>query len=318
MLPLIVLLLITLLIVIIGTANVVDSSGRGRLLFDSAVFFFGLLLLLYAIWLGQLSPDIAFVDSAIATPLYIGAFWIMAVALRPVRRLLGRVSRINPDAAVHTLALVATGLLVVNTAVTLSGGLDAFAENIVSAPISLVLGQNVIIIIAALLGVGLFIRRDWAAVVKRLGLTPLDGRQLRLAALWTVIFVIFQAVVGAFYAATNPSDADLLDTINTVLLAEIDTVGEWFLLALSSGVGEELLFRGALQPIFGLIPTTLLFTLPHVQYGITPITGVIFIFGLVLGLLRRRHGTTLVILIHTSYNFILGLIALAASLAVAS
>ena len=41
-------------------------------------------------------------------------------------------------------------------------------------------------------------------------------------------------------------------------------------LGLAAGIGEETLFRGALQPRFGLLITSLLFALLHSQYGITP------------------------------------------------
>lgn len=312
------LLLLFVLVASIGSANVVDKAGRGHIFFDLGVVALAFLLLVNAIALrflpaGQFASGLDLPDPAVATPMALGALWTVLVALRPFRRLLARFSRLNPDSAVHTLALVAAGLIGVNTAVTLSSGLTSLADNVVSASIGLVIGQGVVFILAALMGVGLFVRRDWPALLNRLGLTPIDGLMLRRAFLWTIGFVVFQAAVSAAYAATNPSELDLVDSINAVLLAEIDTVAEWFLLALASGIGEELLFRGALQPVFGLLPTTLLFTLPHVQYGITPIIGVIFIIGLVLGILRQRYGTTLVILIHVGYNFVLGLTALAAT-----
>ncbi|MCA9928393.1 MAG: CPBP family intramembrane metalloprotease, partial [Anaerolineales bacterium] len=53
--------------------------------------------------------------------------------------------------------------------------------------------------------------------------------------------------------------------------------------------------------------------LGHVQYGFTPITVLILIIGLVLGLIRRRTNTTTAMIVHTGYNFVLGLLALLAS-----
>lgn len=43
--------------------------------------------------------------------------------------------------------------------------------------------------------------------------------------------------------------------------------GDLLLLAFLSGVGEEALFRGALQPLIGLVPAALLFGLLHVGPG---------------------------------------------------
>jgi hypothetical protein len=41
------------------------------------------------------------------------------------------------------------------------------------------------------------------------------------------------------------------------------TTAECLVLALASGIGEEAFFRGAMQPEFGLVPTSLCFALAH-------------------------------------------------------
>lgn len=96
------------------------------------------------------------------------------------------------------------------------------------------------------------------------------------------------------------------------VVGNIDTVVEWALLAGATGVGEELLFRGAVQPIFGIGFTSFLFATAHVQYGITPVTFVVFIIGIILGLIRRQYNTTTSIFVHSGYNFVLGMLSLIA------
>ena len=64
----------------------------------------------------------------------------------------------------------------------------------------------------------------------------------------------------------------------------------------------EFLFRGAIQPKFGIVLTTALFTAAHVQYGLTPATLQIVIMSLLLGWLRRRHNTSVCILLHFLYD----------------
>ena len=76
------------------------------------------------------------------------------------------------------------------------------------------------------------------------------------------------------------------------------------LLALLTGFSEEILFRGALQPVFGIVPTSLFFTIIHIQYTLTPATLIIFIVSLGLGWLRQHISTTSVIIAHIVYNFI--------------
>ena len=81
-------------------------------------------------------------------------------------------------------------------------------------------------------------------------------------------------------------------------------------LGLAAALGEETVFRGALQPRFGLIFTTLLFALLHSTYGVSVATLIVFGVGLVLGLLRMRYNTTTSMVAHAVYNMTLGLIAM--------
>ena len=75
-------------------------------------------------------------------------------------------------------------------------------------------------------------------------------------------------------------------------------------LGLSAGIGEETLFRGALQPRFRIPLTALVFALGHVQYTLSPAILEIVVIGLALGWLRERSNTTACIVVHTAYNFL--------------
>ena len=80
-------------------------------------------------------------------------------------------------------------------------------------------------------------------------------------------------------------------------------------LGASAALGEETLFRGAVQPRFGFILTALLFALVHSNYGISMSTLIVFLLGLVLGVVRMRVNTTTTMIIHMVYNMSLGLLA---------
>ena len=58
-----------------------------------------------------------------------------------------------------------------------------------------------------------------------------------------------------------------------------------FVLAVSSSIGEELLFRGALLPWIGLVPSTIVFALLHVGPGtrFLPWTASAFLVGFLFG-----------------------------------
>jgi membrane protease YdiL (CAAX protease family) len=72
----------------------------------------------------------------------------------------------------------------------------------------------------------------------------------------------------------------------------------------TAAIGEELFFRGAYQPRFGVVFTALFFALFHTQYGFSIATLIVFVLGLVIGLVRQRGSPIIIcILIHFLYNF---------------
>jgi membrane protease YdiL (CAAX protease family) len=64
------------------------------------------------------------------------------------------------------------------------------------------------------------------------------------------------------------------------------------ILALASSIGEEMFFRGALLPWFGLWPQAVVFALVHIGPGLRylPWTGTAFVAGLGFGLLYMNLG----------------------------
>jgi membrane protease YdiL (CAAX protease family) len=252
--------------------------------------------------------------SQVSLVLILMAGWGLVVSVGPARRLLARIMPLDPASPVHTLALVFAGYLAGQGALTLSqDGLSGLADTVQPVSIMLIVVSEIMLAVLAFFGVGLLIRRNWSELVDRLGLTMPDLKQLLIAGAIIVALVIVQAGAGALWALLNPDQAELLGDVNTLLLADMDTLWEWLLLALAAGIGEELLFRGALQPVMGLAGTSLLFALVHVQYGYTPFMLVVVFIAVVLGLIRRYFSTTIAIVVHVGYDFTLGLLALLAT-----
>ena len=88
------------------------------------------------------------------------------------------------------------------------------------------------------------------------------------------------------------------------LAQSFDTLPMILLLAVSVAIGEEVLFRGALQPIFGIGLTSAFFALLHTQYTLTPASFGIFFVSLGIGWLRFRSNTMAAMSAHFVYNFI--------------
>jgi uncharacterized protein len=126
--------------------------------------------------------------------------------------------------------------------------------------------------------------------------------------LWTVLGVVFglivvfasRAFLEQYEWAQSLSDwfADVLGPL---------TWKEALILALLSGFAEEMLFRGAIQPTLGLIPTTIVFGLCHwpPRKELRPWTALTMVLGLLFGIVTVASGhLTAAIVAHFTINFI--------------
>jgi membrane protease YdiL (CAAX protease family) len=76
------------------------------------------------------------------------------------------------------------------------------------------------------------------------------------------------------------------------------------LIGLSAGVGEEVLFRGAVQVRFGIVIAALFWTSLHIQYDFSFVLVGLFGVGILLGLQRKYLGTTSAVITHAVYNML--------------
>jgi len=151
----------------------------------------------------------------------------------------------------------------------------------------------------SLLGAGWILRRDLDGVLRRLGLR-LPTRRDWLAGLAAGMLIFGGMMLAANFISSTANGhsgaSELFDIVKVSLLAAL-------LVAILSSAGEEIFFRGALQPIFGLWVSSALFTLVHAQYGLSPELLILFFVSIGFGLLRMRFNTTAAIIAHASYNF---------------
>lgn len=179
-------------------------------------------------------------------------------------------------------------------------------------PVAILVSQLPFVVLA-IVGVGAGLRRGPRETLARLGYGPIAVRHLGIVLLF--IGAAFALSLGADYlfSELQPGlyhrvgevsgtlfDPKGLDPLSAVLFALLIGVG--------AGLGEETLFRGALQPVFGIPATSLLFASMHVQYGPSVLLGYIFLLSVGLGLLRRHVNTTASLLAHAGYNT-LGILA---------
>ena len=231
-----------------------------------------------------------------------GGLGLLLPLARPVRVILGRIGDFNPDDPVHFLG---SGILL--------GAIGFLGGQLLSTPeptevtqfeVAPIVAQGAFLIGLAVISIGYKIDRSLPMVLKRLTLASPTGPGV-LAAAGAVIVGLGIAFTGSWLtAATNEAASrsiqDSLDVLTTSQPSYIAAP----LIGLSAGIGEELLFRGALQPRYGIMLSSLPFAMLHSQYGLSFVTLSTFIFGCVLGLLARKYGVIHAIIAHAAYNMI--------------
>ena len=235
----------------------------------------------------------------------IGAAFLALVPLLPsVRRALSRLVPIDPRSCVHAtalaLAVLATGLNF--SQIPLLGGLDTLAASDAQIPFLNLLFSNLPIGLFALIGVGFLVRRTPRETWSRLGLGLVTWRQVAITAGLALGILAFYYGVDWVWRALDPENYEMMGALSEVLYGSVTSTWQAIVVSLVAGVTEELLFRGALQPRFGLLLTAVLFGSAHVQYGFTLATLEVFGGALVLGWLRQRTKTSACVLLHVLYD----------------
>jgi uncharacterized protein len=245
----------------------------------------------------------------------LGAGVVAALALLPeVRRTVARVVHgFRPDSAINAVGLslyLLTLLFYVSIQVS-SDQLKQLAQGGQSPSVVFIIATNQLpFLIVAFVGVGLVTRRNLRQTLMRLGLYWPGWRWALAAVGVAVALVIFGVFFDSLMSRLTPEQSKNIQEVSNQLLKNVNSLVPAIAIALAAGVGEEVLFRGALLPRLGNVAAALLFAVLHAQYAISLATLEIFILGLILGLLRKRAGTTAAIIAHTGYDMILLVLSL--------
>ena len=192
-------------------------------------------------------------------------------------------SGFDPASITHMIAMVYCIYLLAETILefVLAGGLSGLTDQLKASNAgglslltpSSVLEQLAIWVGVATFGAGLFTRRSWADVRRRLGLRWPTVQELWISLAMSGGLIVFAFIVGIIWQIITPPNTYNQQTqLSQLIAGGVNTLSFAFLIAFCAAVGEEIAFRGALQPIFGLWPTAIFFALTHVQYTLTPAT----------------------------------------------
>jgi membrane protease YdiL (CAAX protease family) len=170
----------------------------------------------------------------------------------------------------------------------------------------LVTGQ-VPFVMLALASVGPGVRRTARETLERLGLLPLRPWWWLLGI--AVGIVVVKGGTHVYDLVNTLTPADCRAQQEKVFQHLAGQARHWYAqvaIGAAAGTGEELLFRGALQPRVGIVLASLLWASFHLQYtchGLPSASNLyILLLGLVFGVLRRQFGLGTAIAAHIAYD----------------
>lgn len=303
----------TVTIVVVAVAVVLAAYGLAYWAFRaqadrSAIVGLYLLIGFPALFVAAIGLAIGTVGGnpgAGALPLVTGLGFALPL-LKPVRRLLAAVTPMDPDSPVDMVGL---SLLLGLIAFFVVGGLapqgDAPPTDIPAVGYFELIVQNLAFVGVAYAAVGAGFYRSWGKATERLGIVPPTPRVIGAAIGFTALAFLVLIVANAIATVLQPELTTQLDQVVDQITANLQNPLGAVVIGVAAGVGEEALFRGALQPRFGIGLVSVLFALFHApQYGLNvAILGLLGV-SILFGLARRRFGTTAAMITHALYNAI--------------
>jgi membrane protease YdiL (CAAX protease family) len=232
--------------------------------------------------------------------------------LPAVRRAVAKILPIDAKSFVHATALAAVVMLTLSCLIPLvvagkppllelvrKDGTLQNAQSLRDAVYALIWAVP-----AALLAVGYPQKRNLREVIQRLGIVWPSRRQIIFALLATIGSFVGLAILGSgikwlwLKMAWNITDNDATKLLFGFAMGPVATL----ILGLSAGIGEEITFRGVIQPRMGIVLSASMFAALHAfQYGFDGLIQVL-VLGLVLGVIRKVANTTTAAMVHWGYD----------------
>lgn len=317
------------MLVIIILANLADkrrmAGGFGERFagfsYGSLIVFYGIIVFLgltiqdhtLRVWTDQELPQNNAVWAlGIWAPAAAAPFFLLPAA----RKNLARLIPIDYRSSVHAIAIFLVTLPVIMLAFeqALGPGTEAdlgeASQTGAAAAVTSILNHRIQLAVWTLVGVGWLTRRTWRQVLERLGLVKPRPNEIAIGIgsglLLFGILLILESLRAATGWELNGKAAQLQDPEFGLLFRSIPAT---LTAGIAIGIGDEALFRGALQPKLGLLLTSLLFVVVFCSVGST-LLGVTLtlMIGLTLGVLRMRFNTTTCVTVHCTYNIAYGII----------
>ena len=262
--------------------------------------------------LPQVDPFAAGINFALTVCACLFGFGVITSAgLRGrIRQFLPANATYKPDSPIHAAApvLILALICMVIGNFVVGGGIAGLAESLESSGgigFGDILFEQVLWIFAAALGVGMLLRRTPQQTLERLGLRfPILQDFTWGTGIGLLLFGFVIALSSVWALVVSPQEFQQQTAASDQLAQAFNSLPLALVTSLVVAFGEEIFFRGALQPVFGNVVTSIIFAALHTQYTLTPATIAIIFTSLALGWLRSKYSTSAAIIGHFVYNFI--------------
>jgi membrane protease YdiL (CAAX protease family) len=245
-------------------------------------------------------------DRVLSTLLLLVGLGLGLPLLRPFREALARVTPLDPASPVDMAGLcIVLGMLGLFVANSLAPAAEAppNADLIPSIGILELIVQAALFAAIAYIAVGYPYWRDLGDATARLGIVVPNPRAVGIAIVATFACFVVSGLAGFVAQQLEPGLSEALDEVVNQMTAQVQNPLGAIILGASAGIGEEAIFRGALQPRYGLVLPSLLFAMLHgPQYGFNVALIGLFGVSIILGLERRYLNTSAAMITHALYN----------------
>ena len=224
--------------------------------------------------------------------------------LRPFREALARVTPLDPQSAIDMTGLsIVLGLLGFFVGNSLAPMAGEPPQQIQSIGIGELLVQAAAFVAIAYIAVGLPYWRELRGATERLGIVVPDPRTIGIAIAATFASFLVATIASLISQQFDPGLSESLNEVVDQMTAQVQNPIGAIVLGASAGIGEEAIFRGALQPRYGIIIPSLLFMMLHgPEYGFNLALLGLFGVSIILGLVRKNVNTTAAMITHALFN----------------
>ena len=228
--------------------------------------------------------------------------------VKPFRQLIARFTPMDPNSPIDLcglgLLLWVSSFFIISAAQAGPADVGSIGEGGLTGSLFWLILNAATFVAVAYVAVGYRVHRTGAEATRRLGLTMPSLKTIAISLAMVIPCFAVSLIGSALTVAFQPDVVENLEDTMEQMTSGLDNPLGALMIGLSAGIGEEVLFRGAIQPRFGIVIAALVWTTVHAQYDVSFVLVGLFGVGILLGIQRKYFGTISAVITHAVYNML--------------